>query len=136
MPLHEVGPRSARTETRAEVSGQPNHCKRSDRERFREAFSMTAGQVDSALTLADATQLARALDPYGFVNQTVTFRCPTCDRKQAAAVSRWRWRCEACDQHGSWIALRHLVALDVEACCRLGEIVHGIEVGRSARDVA
>ena len=104
--------------------------------RFREAFVLSAEQVQSALEQADATQCARALDPYGFVNETVSFRCPVCDRKQAHALNRWRWRCEQCDQHGSWLALRHLVALDVEACCRLGEIVHGAEVGLPVRRAA
>ena len=102
--------------------------------RFRHAYELRVDQVESALATADAIQLARAADCYGFVQRDATFRCPTCDQKNAAATSRWIWACESCGQMGSWIALREIVARDVEAVCRLAEIVHGAKVGRPAGD--
>ena len=104
--------------------------------RFREAFALTAAEVETAIHEAECFQLARALDDYGFVNREVCFRCPSCDAKQAAAISRWRWRCAGCDHHGTWVALRYLVALDVEATLRLATIVHGVKVEQPARDAA
>ena len=114
----------------------PKSIRTSKSTRFRDHFALTAAEVDTAIMQADATQLARALDPYGLVNREVSFRCPSCDAKDAAAISRWRWRCAACDHHGTWVALRHLVALDVEATLRLATIVHGIEVEHPARGAA
>lgn len=129
-PRHRVRGAGANVTKGAGRTGQSN--------RFRDVYALTATELETAIATADCVQLARAADPYGFVvpDHEVRFRCPTCDRKQAHAESRWRWRCEACDQHGSWLALRQLVAVDVEACCRLAEIVHGIEVGRPVRDAA
>ena len=104
--------------------------------RFRHAFALTVDQVESALETADAIQLARAADPYGFVQRAATFRCLVCDQKQATATSRWVWSCESCGQQGSWIALREIVARDVESVCRLAEIMHGTKVGRPAGDAS
>ena len=120
---------------RRDVNGTARH--RHDR-RFRADFELTFTEVESAIAVADCPQLARALDVYSFEHRDdqVTFRCPRCDRKQASATSRWRWRCDACDTSGAWVALRQLVALDVEACCRLATIVHGVKVSRPARDSA
>ena len=117
------------------ANGTSRH--RHDR-RFREPFALTATEVETAIATADATQFARALDPYSFEHRDteVTFRCPRCDRKQASATSRWRWRCDACDTSGAWLALRQLVAMDVEATVRLSEIIHGVKVSRPARDGA
>ena len=130
-------PRRAKARAAENVSrGGRRQQSTSRQERFREAFALTVGQVETAIHEADCLQLARALDPYGFVNPEVTFRCPSCDAKQAAAISRWRWRCGDCDHHGTWVALRHLVALDVEATCRLATIVHGVKVEHPARGAA
>lgn len=130
-------PRTVATDAGARVNtgrARPSQSTRSPR--FRHAFALSVDQVQSALESADAIQLARAADCYGFVQREATFRCPACDQKQAAATSRWIWACEACGQQGSWIALREIVARDVESVCRLAEIVHGVKVGRPAGDAS
>jgi hypothetical protein len=142
MPSHKSDPRagrSARAENVTRGPGRRNDSTgpvRHDR-RFRADFVLTESEVETAIATADATQLARALDPYYFehTDAEVTVRCPVCAVKAASAVSRWRWRCADCDAHGSWIGLRQAVALDVEACVRLARIVHGERVMRPAGEV-
>ena len=132
-------PRTVATDTGAKVNRRADHHNRTRTSpRFRDAFAMTVDQVESAIGSADAVQLARALDDYGFVVKAtdVTFRCPRCDRKDARPASRWIWRCSECDAAGSWLALRYLVAADLESCLRLAEIIHGVEIGRPVRDAS
>jgi hypothetical protein len=139
MPSHKSDPRRARTGAEVQMGAGHRQGTARDRHsrRFRADFALTESEVETAIATADATQLARALDPYYFehTDAEVTVRCPVCAVKAAAAVSRWRWRCADCDAHGSWIGLRQAVALDVEACVRLARIVHGERVMRSAGEV-
>jgi hypothetical protein len=108
---------------------------RTQQTRFLPAYPLTAEQVARAIEQADATQLARALDPYAHDRTTrhngPRFYCPSCATFGAYAVDRWRWRCDACPhggRTGSWLALRAPVAADTEACIRLARLVHGERV--------
>ena len=140
---HDNGSDPRRGKARAAKSSGAGHRQstgpvRHDRERFRADFELTVTELETALATADATELARALDPYYFehTDAEVRFRCPVCADKAAAAVSRWRWRCADCDAHGSWWSLRQVVALDAEACVRLARIVHGERVMRGVGEVS
>jgi ribosomal protein L37AE/L43A len=140
MRPNKSDPRRARTGAEVQMGAGHRQGTARDRDnrRFREPFALTATEVETALAVADCPQLARALDGYSHLHTDAEVRawCPRCDRKQVSATSRWRWRCDACDASGAWVALRQLVAMDTEACCRLSEIVHGVEVSRPARDTA
>jgi hypothetical protein len=103
--------------------------------RFLPLYPLTAEQVAQAIDQANATQLARALDPYYFDRNTrpdgARFYCPVCNTHGAYALDRWRWRCDDCPhggRTGAWIALRQPVAEDTEAVVRLARIVIGEQV--------
>jgi hypothetical protein len=114
---------------------RPHGTSRPTRTRFLPLYPLTAEQVAQAIDQADATQLARALDPYAHDRNTrpdgARFYCPTCETFGAYAVDRWRWRCDACPhggRTGSWLALRAPVAADTEACVRLARLMFGEQV--------
>ena len=123
-------PRTVATVTGAEVrSGQDDHPKgtRPDRERFVPAAGWSVAQVETALATADARQLVRALDQAVGKRDTAC-HCPApgCGGlRTVTALGRWHWTCERCGTLGSWLSLRQPVALSVEACRRLAELVHG-----------
>lgn len=134
-------PRTVATDTGAEIitggtgrRGQGTDTDRRSTERsprFVPALPLTIAQVEQVLDTADATQLARALDPTfatATYSGTATFRCPCCRAKQAAALGRYHWRCEACQTLGTWIALRHEVACSVEGMVKLAGLVLGRQV--------
>ena len=93
------------------------------RTRFVDAHPWTTTEIETAIVTADATQLVRALDhAVGMTSAACT--CPVCGSLRSAhALGRHHWRCDACQTLGSWLALRHQVALSVEACVRLAAIV-------------
>jgi hypothetical protein len=138
MQPEKSSPRRARNATGAKVTGQADHRKGTAPlrpARFLPLYPLTAEQVAQALDQADATQLARALDPYAHDRNTrpdgARFYCPSCETFGAYAVDRWRWRCDACPhggRTGSWLALRAPVAADTEACVRLARLVYGEQV--------
>ena len=97
------------------------------RTRFVDAHPWTTTQIEDALAAADCTELVRALD-LSVGQPSAACHCPNPNchgLRTAYALSRWYWRCDECQTLGSWLALRHQVALSVECCVRLAAIVHG-----------
>ena len=124
-------PRTVATDTGAEVrSGQDDHRKGTSqpaRERFIPAAGWSVAQVETALATADARQLVRALDQAVGKRDTAC-HCPApgCGGlRTVTPLGPWHWTCERCGTLGSWLSLRQPVALSVEACRRLAELVHG-----------
>jgi hypothetical protein len=136
MTSHKSDPRRARAGAEVQMgAGHRQGTSRTRPARFLPLYPLTAEQVAQALETADATQLARALDPYAHDRNTrpdgARFYCPTCETFGAYAVDRWRWRCDACPhggRSGSWLALRAPVAADTEACVRLARLMYGERV--------
>ena len=131
MPSHKESPRHRGHGAGAGVrSGQDDHGKGTPqpaRERFVPAAGWSVAQVETALATADARQLVAALDQAVGKRDTAC-HCPApgCGGlRTVTALGRWHWTCERCGTLGSWLSLRQPVALSVEACRRLAELVHG-----------
>jgi hypothetical protein len=124
-------PRTVATDTGAKVNGQADHHNRTGdqrpaRERFVQAHRWTVGQIESAIEAASCADLVRALDQSIGLTDTAC-DCPRCGSLRSVyAIGTYHWRCDDCHQLGSWLALRQSVAMSVECCVRLAEIVHGI----------
>ena len=133
MPPRKCDPRHRDSGAGVEVkSGRDDRHERTgtvshSRGRFVPAHGFTATEVETALAVADARQLVRALDRHPDRPSPAACDCPSCGKlRTVVALGQWHVTCEACGMLASWIALRQPCALSVECCLRLAATVHGI----------